>query len=260
MRIIKGLNIKALLLAGCLILVFGTDVFSAAVNVSPEHISIDSLYHGSRVLITGEVGADEEVIVKITSEEGKVDLRRKGKKGGVLWMNVGELTIEPVSDVYLLFSTSDINEILNPEQQNRYVIGYDALKKIVSLEPVSDEAEKEKWFDEFIKFKETNNIYGVFPGSIDVISSGEGRKFRLEAEWPYQAPPREYKVSAYTVKNGLISGESNATLIVEKTGVLKFLSGMAFNNAAVYGVVSIIIALFAGFIVSIIFKGGGGGH
>ncbi|GBE06603.1 MAG TPA: hypothetical protein ENH45_01050 [Nitrospirae bacterium] len=260
MRIIKGFNIKALLLAGCLMLIPVPDAFSVTFKVSPEHIAVDSLYHGSRVSITGEVGADEEVIVKVTSEEHKVDLRKKGKKMGLLWMNVGELEIEPVSDVYLLFSTRDINEILNPEQQNSYVIGYGSLKKIVSLVPVSDEAEKEKWFDEFIKFKENDNIYGVFPGTIDVISSGEEKKFKIDVDWPYQAPPQEYKVSAYTVKNGLISGESNATLIVEKTGALRFLSEMAFNKAAVYGVVSIFIAIFAGFIVSMVFKGGGGGH
>ncbi len=259
-KIIKEFNIKVLLLAGCLILVFVPDVFSATVNVSPEHIAVDSLYHGSRITISGEAGVDEEIIVKITSEEGKADLRRKGKKGGFLWMNVGELAIEPVSDVYLLFSTRDIDEILNAEQQNKYAIGYRSLKKRANVEPVSDETEKEQWFDEFIKFKENNNIYGVFPGAIDVISSGEKKKFRIDMDWPYQAPPQEYKISAYAVTNGLISDESDVVLVVEKTGVLRFLSGMAFNNAAVYGVVSIFIAVFAGFIVSMIFKGGGGGH
>jgi len=41
---------------------------------------------------------------------------------------------------------------------------------------------------------------------------------------------------------------------------VKALSGMAKNNGALYGIISILIALGAGFGVGMIFRKGGGAH
>jgi hypothetical protein len=46
----------------------------------------------------------------------------------------------------------------------------------------------------------------------------------------------------------------------EQAGIVKSLAGMAKNNAAVYGVLSILAALGAGFGVGLIFRKGGGAH
>jgi uncharacterized membrane protein YfcA len=49
-------------------------------------------------------------------------------------------------------------------------------------------------------------------------------------------------------------------LLVEHTGTMKVIADMAENNGALYGIISIIVALSAGFGVGILFRKGGGGH
>ena len=49
-------------------------------------------------------------------------------------------------------------------------------------------------------------------------------------------------------------------MIVEQVGIVKTLANMAKNNGALYGAISIVVALIAGFGVGIIFRKGGGGH
>ena len=249
------------LVAACfLIILFSSSAFSITSKVTPAQIPVDSFYHGVGVVVTGEVETGEDIIVKFSSPAKKSYLHKKGKKGGFLWMNVGELEFSPVSDVYLVYSTGDINSILSVEQQDKYALGYDAFRRLVEVSPVSDESEKEKWVKEFISFKEKNRIYGIVTGEIETGTTGGKKTFKLSVDWPYQAQPRNYTVSVYAVKDQSVQDHNQTSLKVEKIGALSFISGMAFNNAAVYGVVSILIAIVAGFIVSVIFKGGKGSH
>ncbi|GBE03517.1 MAG TPA: hypothetical protein ENH45_01310 [Nitrospirae bacterium] len=260
MRMFKRICLFNLVAACFLIMFFSSSAFSITFEVSPAQISVDSLYHGSKVVVTGEVEAGEDIIIKFSSPEKKAHLRKKGKRGGLLWMNVGEFEFNPVSDVYLLYSTQDISSMLTKDQQDKYALGYDAFKRIVEVSPVSSESEKEKWVEEFIKFKENTGVYGHFTDQVETETNGGKKTFRLSLDWPYQAPPQEYTVSVYAVKDNAVQNYNQMSLNVKKVGALNFISDLAFNKASIYGIVSIFIALLAGFIVSVIFKGGSGAH
>ena len=260
MRILNKFTLLKVLALGVITLFAVSNAFPITVGLSPDHISVNSLYHGGKLEISGTTDGDSEVIIKITSAEKKVHLRKKGKAGGVLWMNVGELEFNPVSDVFLVYSTGDIDKMLSKDQQDKYVLGYGALKRSISVEPVENEADKEKWVDEFIKLKQKNKIYGEFAGQIKTMSEGAGKTYTLAINWPYQAPPQDYNINVYEVKNDVVQGQAEAVLKIEKVGALKYISDMAFHKETIYGIASILIAIAAGFIVSVIFRGGGGSH
>ncbi len=260
MKMLKKIFLSNLIAVGFLTMLFASNTHPVMSEVSPARIHVDSLYHGTRVVVTGDVDAGEEIIVKFSSPSKKAHLRNKGKRAGLFWMNVGELEFYPVSEVYLVYSTKDISSILDSDQQDKYALGYDAFRRTVEVAPVSDESVKEKWVKEFISFKEKNRVYGIFTGNIDTGEKGSKKTFKLSVEWPYQAPPQEYTVNVYAVKDNTVHDHHQTTLNVKTVGALNFISGMAFNKAPLYGVISILIAIAAGFIVSIIFKGGGGGH
>jgi len=69
-----------------------------------------------------------------------------------------------------------------------------------------------------------------------------------------------YTVTVYAVKNKKIVEQAESKVQVEQAGIVKRLAGMAKNNAAVYGILSIMAALGAGFGVGLIFRKGGGAH
>ncbi|MBI5748254.1 MAG: TIGR02186 family protein [Nitrospinae bacterium] len=54
--------------------------------------------------------------------------------------------------------------------------------------------------------------------------------------------------------------KSETKLLMEHTGIMRIIADMAKNNGALYGTISIIIAIVAGFGVGIIFRRGIGGH
>ena len=225
-----------------------------------DHITIDFFYHGSTVSIKGEADPNVELIIKITSPEGHQVLKQKGKIGGMLWMNVGQLKFDKTPNFYGLYSSQKIEDILSPEEMAKHVIGYPALEKHVEISPVRNDEEKAKWFEDFVKFKEEQKVYAYSPGTITMTAKGDRQEYFIMTDWPYQAAPGDYRVAVYAVKNGKVVEQAESKVNVEQVGVVKTLATMAKDKAALYGFLSIGIALSAGFAVGMVFKKGGGSH
>lgn len=226
-----------------------------------DHITIDFFYHGSTVSVRGEADPNTDLIVKIASPEGHQMLKQKGKVGGVLWMNVGKLTFEQTPNFYEVFSTKKVDDILSREEMEKYVIGYPALGKHVEIAPVANEQEKAKWFDEFVKFKENSHVYATSFGKITTTTNAAGRQeYYILTDWPYQAEPGDYLVTVYAVKDNKVIEQAQSKVNVEQVGMVKTLATMAKNTPAIYGFLSIGVALGAGFGVSLVFRKGGGSH
>jgi uncharacterized protein (TIGR02186 family) len=224
-----------------------------------DHISVDFFYHGSTISVRGVSDPSTDLIIKVTSEDGTQTLRKKGKVGGFLWMNVGELEVEHVPKVYFLHSTRNIEDILNRDEMDKYVIGYPALEKYVKMN-TSDEAQKERWFNEFVKFKESSNLYATSAGKISLVDKDNEQDYYILTEWPYQAPPGKYTVTVYAVKDKKVIETATSDVLVEQVGMVKSFANMAKNNAALYGIIAILAALTAGFGVGLIFRKNGGAH
>ncbi len=252
-----------LMLVYCLIQLVNAKPASAMLTAKAnhDHITIDFFYHGSTVSVRGEADPNTDLVIKITSPEGHQVLKQKGKVGGVLWMNVGQLKFENTPNFYEVFSTKKLDEMLSREEMEKYTIGYPALQKHVEIIPVANEEEKAKWFDEFVKFKEASKVYTSSFGKIETTTTKDGRQeYYILTDWPYQAAPGDYLVTVYAVKNGKIVEQAEAKVNVEQVGMVKTLATMAKNRAAFYGFLSVGIALGAGFGVGLVFRKGGGSH
>ena len=226
-----------------------------------DHITIDFFYHGSTVSVRGISEPGTDLVIKIASSEGHQVLKQKGKVGGMLWMNTGQLKFENTPNFYEVFSTKKVDDILSREELEKYVIGFPALAKHVEITPVVNEEEKATWFDEFVKFKKDSRVYTSTFGNITTTMNADGKQeYFILTDWPYQAQPGDYLVTVYAVKNNKVVEQATSKVNVEQVGLVKSLAGMAKNSPAIYGFLSIGVALSAGFGVSMVFRKGGGSH
>ncbi|RJQ47132.1 MAG: hypothetical protein C4538_05605 [Nitrospiraceae bacterium] len=258
---VSNFKFSILHIALIVLMMFSVNAFAElTIKANHDHIKIDFFYHGSTVSVKGESDQGTDLIIKITSTEGNQVLRKKGKAAGFLWMNVGNMEFEHVPNLYTVHSTKKIGDILSPEEMDKYVLGYPALSRHAEITPASAGEEKTTWFNEFVKFKESSRLYASSTGKI-LTSANNGRQsYYILTDWPYQAPPGQYLVSVYAVKDKQVVEKAETTVLVEQVGIVKTLAGMAKNNAAFYGVISILAALAAGFGVGLIFRKGGGAH
>ncbi|MEW6109271.1 MAG: TIGR02186 family protein [Nitrospirota bacterium] len=267
MEKIKNQNLKFkiiefLIFTFCILLFafFGTASAELTAKANHDHIKIDFFYHGSTVSISGISDPGTDLIIKIASPEGHQELRQKGKVAGFLWMNTGTLKFENVPNLYFVHSTWKVEDILSKEEMDKYLIGYPSLEKHMEMNPVSNEDEKTKWFNEFVNFKERTKLYANSSGGIRLTRKDGKQNYYILTDWPYQAPPGNYTVTVYEVKNKKVVDTAQANVLVEQAGVVKSLAGMAKNKGALYGIISIFAALGAGFGVGMIFRKGGGAH
>lgn len=239
----------------------GTASAVLTAKANHDHITVDFFYHGSSVSVRGVSDPGTDLVIKISSPEGHETLRQKGKVGGLLWMNVGKLTFEHVPSLYFLHSTKNLTAILNSEELNKYVLGYPALEAHTEVAPVSGDAEKNRWFGEFVKMKESSKVYSTSSGKISTTTTKDGlQEYYVLMDWPYQAKPGEYTVTVYAVKDNKVVEQAESKVSVEQVGIVKSFARMAKESAATYGMISILAALGAGFGVGLVFRKGGGAH
>ncbi|MDP3694589.1 MAG: TIGR02186 family protein [Desulfocapsaceae bacterium] len=247
--------------AFCGILAFNASTAQAITcEVTPREVPISISYHGAKLTITGQTAPDDDLILKISSKPHDTAMKYYGKAGGLVWMKQGGLEFKGVPGVYLVNTTKDMNLILSETERNQYQLGYDAMAKATKIEDDKGQPAERKWFDEFTRFKEKEMIYKVEQGTITRRHGEKGNTFEIVVNWPYQAPPGIYNIDLLAVNNGKVVDKAATTFEVKRVGVIAALSKMAVDQAALYGIMSVLIALAAGSAVGAIFKKGGGSH
>jgi hypothetical protein len=248
-----------LLLLGCAMMVAPAGAQGAAPGlvVVPDRVEIGAFYRGSEVSISGTIPVGAEAVVEVTGKETAEKLLRKGRRGG-LWMNVGELEVRGVPSLYLAMSTSSV---LLSQATGGGAWGYPALTRKMELAGPGTAAEQAQLRDQFIKLKESQGLFGVFPGALTVASGpGNSRTVKGVFTLPTKIKPDTYKVRLSVIEQGKVTAVDPGELTVVMAGFPAMLKELAHNHALLYGVLAVVIAIVTGFSMGYLFKKGGGGH
>lgn len=152
----------------------GTAAATLTAKANHDHITIDFFYHGSTVSVRGEADPDADLVIKIAQPNGHEVMKQKGKKAGFLWMNVGTLTFGNVPQLYEIHSTKPLEQLLGEEERTAHALGYEALAEHAEIAPLETEAEKSRWFAEFVKYKEGSQLYAASSGKTPSPTRGGG--------------------------------------------------------------------------------------
>ena len=242
------------------ILFSGSAAWALTAQVTPQDIPINLMYHGADVSIQGQSDADVDLIVKISAEPTDAHMKYKGKAAGLFWMKMGDMSFENVPAAYLLYTSRNLDSLLQEDERIKEGIGFESIKAGTKVESTAADMDPDRWIAEFIKFKKAELLYQIKENSITRPQGTNGTEYRLDIKWPYQAAPGTYTIDVLAVRDGRVVDRTATSLTVARTGIVAKLSNLAFNHAAVYGIISIVVAMVAGFAVGMLFKKGGGAH
>lgn len=224
------------------------------ITVEPDKIEVGLFYSGQKIDVRAETPVGYQVVIKVSGEEEDVSLKKKGKKLGFLWMDVGDLEYKSVPSLYLIRSSKNLSDVADKDELNRLGIGYEALEnRIVSDEEADGYG---SYFGELIKLKEKAKLFSVREDSIKIRKKkGDLQEVVDSFILPSKAPVGEYEVDIFGFNggNGTLLG---SRIIKLKFGpVTSFITSMAENHGLLYGCLASIIAIIAGLITGFIFKG-----
>lgn len=242
------------------ILLFGAATVRAAkpIHVSPERVDIGLLYGGQSVDVraTGPNGAD--LVFKISGKNKDLPLKIKGKRGGLLWMTVGDVTYPAVPSLFMIRSARPLQQLAPPEALERSGIGYPALR--AALVKDGDDVAKAH-VDELIRLKESEGLFSVETTGVDIEKKGDDR---IEAHAAFFLPPKapvgEYAIEVFSFKDKQGTRLGSASVTLGYDGATAFIVSLAHNHGLLYGCLAVLISLLAGLFIGMIFRGKTGAH
>ena len=222
-------------------------------EVQPSELDIDTFFTGGRVNITGRVPASAEVVIEITGPlvDTKCDL--KGRVGP-FWMTKQTVHLEKVPSLYSLLAPEG-NQW--EERVHELGLGFDRLK--TSLEVTQSELPREEVVQMLVDLKKSEGLFNQNFGAVSYSGEQDGSKsFQATYDFPQSTQAGTYDIKAIVIKDGAVTRQLTEDFKVKETGFIKFIDDLSWNQRLVYGVLAVVIALFAGGIMGLIFKGGGG--
>jgi hypothetical protein len=249
-RLARKSTIWAGILFQAVILLLTLPATAADLLLSPSRINIGTFFDGAQVSLEAEIPSGAEAVVEVVGTIGHQALRRKGRRGG-LWMSVGEIQIDHTPNLYLVMSSSPQIPALTGQASPW---GFAALASRSQFSGALDSQEKERFFQEFIKLKESEGLFDTLPGVLKIKNSGGGERVTGSFLLPAKVTPGSYQVRLSVVQDGTLLEQQTETIQVNMVGFPAMLASLAFEHGALYGLMAVAIAIATGFIMGFLFK------
>ena len=225
---------------------------SNELTVQPEVLDIGTFYSGGEVMISGKVPDEQDVVVEITGPSADNQFDIKGRVGP-FWMTQDKAELDGAPAMYVLLLPN------GPNWKQKAValgLGLEMLKRTITIK--SKSLSQDKLFDMFLKLKKDQGLYVEKESAITYMPDGNGdKRFTAIYQFPRSTSAGAYSIKATTVSKGEKSMAQSRNLTVDEVGFTRLVDDLATNRRLTYGILAVVIALFTGGLMGILFKGGG---
>jgi len=235
-----------------------TPAEAATLQLEPAEIDVGLFYHGADVKVSAEVAPCDGAVVVMEAGAEELTFNRKGREAGI-WLNVAQITISNVPRVYLMGSSKSLDQICSQATQRELGLGIASLRDRVKIDSEKPLVGSE--LDEFLDLKKKAGVYSQdVPVSLTPVA-GDREALSATLSIPATVPPGEYNVVLLSFVNGQPVRKWTTSLVIRRVGLANLLTTLAYDRAAVYGVLAIAIAIVVGIVMGMIFHSRpGSGH
>ena len=216
-----------------------------SVKVTPPVVPMGTFYGGAKVRVEGKVKQDSDVVIAVRGSEATEVFNKVGRVGPI-WVNTGKVFISGIPSLLLVFSSKPLSVCLSRAEIDRYQLDAAAIRKGVKVKPRQEDGDPIA--SDFVKLKMRQRNYQVAGGGIQTgRPDEEGVPYLADFTWPKNAPPGTYEVSVYACRDGEVKDTWEVPLEVVEVGFPAMIASLARNRPATYGIISIVVAIIAGF-------------
>lgn len=225
-------------------------------GLSSDEVSITASFDGSDIILYGAVRRETpvqmnsllHVIATVEGPARSVTIRRKQRKLGI-WVNTDSVVVGSAPSFYSVASTAPLELILNDEVDARYRISIPmamrAFARPVAVENPTDFTEA------MIVSRIADGSYRLDEGAVRLARD---TLFRADFRLPANLIEGNYRIRIFLLRNGRVVDSYSAPLDVRKVGLERWLHRLAFEQPLFYGLLSLLIAVVAGWGASAAFR------
>ncbi len=226
------------------------DIFA---GLSQNQVAITANFNGSEILIFGAVGRDApapaeselNVIVTVEGPDRPVSVRRMDRRYGI-WMNVDSVEFDSAPTFYAVATTGPISEILNAEDDAEHAI---SIRNAITLHG-SETAESDEFTEAIIRIREGDQLYQLHEGTVDLQGD---TLFNTSIQLPSNLVEGDYQTRIFLTRDGAVVSEFQTEIAVAKVGLERLIYNLAHERPLIYGILSLVIAIAAGWSASAVF-------
>lgn len=230
-------------------------------DVSSRAIAITSAFTGTEIVVFGSVVNSRQpsaeagyydVIVVLEGMPEPIVARRKSNVAG-LWVNTDSFDFESAPTYYAIASTRPIEEIADEDFLTSHAIGLDDVRLSPAARSVIRAApdELKSYKDAVVRLKEKEGLY--IKADYAVIFIGKSL-FRASISLPANVPVGPLTARVYLFREGELLSTFQQQVRLEREGVELWIYWFAMRHPALYGLVTVMVAIIAGLLASALFR------
>lgn len=234
-------------------LAFPLQAEQIVLGLSRDEVAITATFDGSDVFVYGAVkredaipDGDLHVIMTLSGPLEPITVRRKDRILGI-WANAEAVEIDAAPSFYAVATSGPLAETLSATEDLRHSISIPR-----AIRSVGAEVEDSVSFTEaLIRIRERAGLYQVLEGAVDVE---ESTLFRGQITLPAALTEGQYQGRIFLTRGGEVVDEYQTEIAVYKAGLERWLYDTAQNQPLFYGLMSLAIAIAAGWLASAAFR------
>ncbi len=220
-------------------------------RVTPDYLHVRETFQGASVNVSAKIPKGAAAVIEVKGVAHDVHLLRKGRRGG-LWMNVGDVQVHKAPSLYLLMST-DAGLPSRSDVDSPW--GYGALRKTIQFSGSVPKGGPDALFEQLLRLKESEGLYGVFPGTLKLAQAGDHGTVQGSINLPSNIAPGNYQILLSVLNSGKLLDQKSVDFSVEMKGLPALFASLAHQHALAYGLLAVGIAIVTGFVMGFVFKG-----
>jgi uncharacterized protein (TIGR02186 family) len=218
-------------------------------DISNYRVAITTGFAGTEMLLFGAVDGDGDVVVLVRGPSRPVVVHRKSRILGI-WANAASMTFDRAPSFYRIATSGPLDEIATPEVQERNQMGLAHLDLPLPRAKASENI-AQRWRDALIR---NHQRQGLYASEILPVTFLGARLFKVRMGLPANVPTGPYLVYVYLLRDGEVISGQITPLQVSKVGLEAAIFDFAYEHAAFYGLIAILVAIVAGWLGNVAFR------
>ncbi|MBU2983520.1 TIGR02186 family protein [Lentibacter algarum] len=225
-------------------------------GLSQKRVQITTNFDGSEILIFGAVkrdgpapsGAPLEVIVAVEGPSTALTVRRKERRYGI-WINVDAVEVDAAPAFYAVATSVPFADAITKTEDLRYSVSIPrAVRSVGAPMNVKD---AQGFASAVIRIRENSGLYQLHENSVTLTDQ---TLFETRVALPANLTEGDYKARIFLTRSGKVVSEYETLIDVHKVGLERFLFNLSRQQPLIYGLLSLAIAIAAGWLASAAFR------
>ena len=224
-------------------------------GMSHDEVAITATFDGSEILVFGAIKRESkispvplQVIVAVSGPSEPLLVRRKERKFGI-WVNTDTVEVDLAPSFYAVATSAPWDQVVTDTEDLRHKISINRAIRSVGAPMHIENAQS--FSDAVMRIRKKSGLYQLRENTVAV---DQQTLFRTSIEMPANLTEGNYKTRIFLTRNRQVLSHFETDIAVRKVGLERFLFTLSRENPLVYGLMSLAIAIFAGWSASAVFQ------